>query len=330
MNYTITEPAYMKLFFHLAKHPHQRVNGVLIGKETPDGGVEATDTIPLLHHWTSLSPMMEIGLDLVDTCLSAGVRAATDTRKPGLGRTVCQLAGSSGCRILSSMWTNWRYFTISCRGKNSNEDQTRFPQSCRFCRELGFSEKVQDRAPHFTLRSRSLMHPRLAPNPLLLLYVTYLPLLISHVSLTNMFAALYGNHSSWYNLAVRCNVPETIYAWITLSVVATRVACQSHGSCSPTKTTSQIWRFWRPSWGRRDWCAIIFSCANILSDHYTQIGWETKLACHSNFDGTRCHFSNGIIHCHPSLCAEAPWVTHWQWRRNEQETTSSCELTVNT
>ncbi len=63
--YTITGPAYIKLFFHLAKHPHQRVNGVLIGKETPGGGVEATDSIPLLHHWTSLSPMMEIGLDLV-------------------------------------------------------------------------------------------------------------------------------------------------------------------------------------------------------------------------------------------------------------------------
>jgi len=69
-NYTITGPAYIKLFFHLAKHPHQRVNGVFIGKETPDGGVEAADTIPLLHHWTSLSPMMEIGLDLVDTFLS--------------------------------------------------------------------------------------------------------------------------------------------------------------------------------------------------------------------------------------------------------------------
>jgi len=62
--YTITGPAYIKLFFHLAKHPHQRVNGVLIGKETSGGGVEATDSIPLLHHWTSLSPMMEIGLDL--------------------------------------------------------------------------------------------------------------------------------------------------------------------------------------------------------------------------------------------------------------------------
>lgn len=64
MKYTITGPAYIKLFFHIAKHPHQRANGVLIGKETPDGGVEATDAIPLLHHWTSLSPMMEIGLDL--------------------------------------------------------------------------------------------------------------------------------------------------------------------------------------------------------------------------------------------------------------------------
>ncbi|KAF9453105.1 UPF0172-domain-containing protein [Macrolepiota fuliginosa MF-IS2] len=63
-NYTITAPAYIKLFFHLAKHPHQRANGVLIGRELPNGSVEATDAIPLLHHWTSLSPMMEIGLDL--------------------------------------------------------------------------------------------------------------------------------------------------------------------------------------------------------------------------------------------------------------------------
>ncbi|KXN83109.1 Protein BZZ1 [Leucoagaricus sp. SymC.cos] len=62
--YTIAGPAYIKLFFHLSKHSHQRVNGVLIGKETLDGGVEATDAVPLLHHWTSLSPMTEIGLDL--------------------------------------------------------------------------------------------------------------------------------------------------------------------------------------------------------------------------------------------------------------------------
>ncbi|KAK0450294.1 uncharacterized protein EV420DRAFT_1705731 [Desarmillaria tabescens] len=37
------------------------VNGVLVGKEEA-GTVTIVDIIPLLHHWTSLSPMMEIGL----------------------------------------------------------------------------------------------------------------------------------------------------------------------------------------------------------------------------------------------------------------------------
>lgn len=78
--YTITGPAYIKLFFHLAKHPHQRVNGVLIGKQTPDGDVEATDAIPLLHHWTSLSPMMEIGLDLVRITIPSLTEITADAK----------------------------------------------------------------------------------------------------------------------------------------------------------------------------------------------------------------------------------------------------------
>ncbi|KIY67742.1 UPF0172-domain-containing protein [Cylindrobasidium torrendii FP15055 ss-10] len=57
--YTFSDAAYLKLFFHAAKHPHATVNGVLIG--TDDA---IFDAIPLLHHWTNLSPMMEIGLDL--------------------------------------------------------------------------------------------------------------------------------------------------------------------------------------------------------------------------------------------------------------------------
>lgn len=64
MSYTVSNAAYMKMFFHAAKHPHQPVNGVLLGKPSPSG-VVIEDAIPLLHHWTSLSPMMEIGLDLV-------------------------------------------------------------------------------------------------------------------------------------------------------------------------------------------------------------------------------------------------------------------------
>ncbi len=62
--YRISDTAYFKIFFHAAKHPHAAVNGVLVGKQTSNG-VEIVDIVPLLHHWTSLSPMMEIGLDLV-------------------------------------------------------------------------------------------------------------------------------------------------------------------------------------------------------------------------------------------------------------------------
>ena len=67
-SYLIFPDAYYKIYFHAAKHPHKPVNGVLIGKQDPPragGAVSIVDAIPLLHHWTSLSPMMEIGLDLV-------------------------------------------------------------------------------------------------------------------------------------------------------------------------------------------------------------------------------------------------------------------------
>ncbi|KAJ7796175.1 hypothetical protein B0H14DRAFT_2916229 [Mycena olivaceomarginata] len=62
--YSVSAPAYFKIFFHAAKHPQSSVNGVLVGKEEPSGTISIVDAIPLLHHWTSLSPMMEIGLDL--------------------------------------------------------------------------------------------------------------------------------------------------------------------------------------------------------------------------------------------------------------------------
>ncbi|OAX38768.1 Metallo-dependent hydrolase [Rhizopogon vinicolor AM-OR11-026] len=62
-SYSLSENAYLKIFFHAAKHPHLPVNGVLLGRRTSDA-VVIEDVIPLLHHWTSLSPMMEIGLDL--------------------------------------------------------------------------------------------------------------------------------------------------------------------------------------------------------------------------------------------------------------------------
>jgi hypothetical protein len=68
--YSLSAQAYLKIFFHAAKHPQSSVNGVLLGKEEPSGKINIVDAIPLLHHWTSLSPMMEIGLDLVRNLLS--------------------------------------------------------------------------------------------------------------------------------------------------------------------------------------------------------------------------------------------------------------------
>ncbi|KIK63986.1 hypothetical protein GYMLUDRAFT_221170 [Collybiopsis luxurians FD-317 M1] len=64
VNYIVGPAAYIKILFHVSKHPHLQVNGVLLGKKTSNSTVEIVDAIPLLHHWTSLSPMMEIGLDL--------------------------------------------------------------------------------------------------------------------------------------------------------------------------------------------------------------------------------------------------------------------------
>ncbi|KZV84929.1 UPF0172-domain-containing protein [Exidia glandulosa HHB12029] len=63
MSYVISHQAYIKIVFHAAQHPHKPVNGVLLGRST-GSSVDVVDTIPLLHHWTSLSPSMEIGLDL--------------------------------------------------------------------------------------------------------------------------------------------------------------------------------------------------------------------------------------------------------------------------
>lgn len=68
--YSVSHQAYLKIFFHTAKHPHKPVNGVLVGKPSGESGAVIVDAIPLLHNWTSLSPMMEIGLDLVSGVFS--------------------------------------------------------------------------------------------------------------------------------------------------------------------------------------------------------------------------------------------------------------------
>lgn len=57
--------AYAKIILHALKHPHQTVNGVLLGSPPSSGSVTIVDAVPLQHHWTNLSPMMEVGLGMV-------------------------------------------------------------------------------------------------------------------------------------------------------------------------------------------------------------------------------------------------------------------------
>ena len=66
VEYVVSHQAYVKLVLHAAKHPHRSVNGVLLGKIVEDV-VNISDAVPMLHHWISLSPCMEIGMDLVGT-----------------------------------------------------------------------------------------------------------------------------------------------------------------------------------------------------------------------------------------------------------------------
>ena len=70
VSYTVSHLAYLKVALHAAKYPHKQVNGVLLGSAVSTGEVDIVDAVPLLHLWTSLSPSMEIGLDLVSSTMA--------------------------------------------------------------------------------------------------------------------------------------------------------------------------------------------------------------------------------------------------------------------
>ena len=64
-NFRLEDLAYAKIILHAFKYPHQTVNGVLLGSQPSPDCVTIVDAVPLQHHWTNLSPMMEVGLGMV-------------------------------------------------------------------------------------------------------------------------------------------------------------------------------------------------------------------------------------------------------------------------
>ncbi|KAI8372315.1 hypothetical protein EDC96DRAFT_431402, partial [Choanephora cucurbitarum] len=54
--------AYTVPLMHAAKYPSSDVCGVLLGSTRHDGQLEIKTAVPFFHHWTTLTPMLEVGL----------------------------------------------------------------------------------------------------------------------------------------------------------------------------------------------------------------------------------------------------------------------------
>ncbi|KAG2194679.1 hypothetical protein INT47_013054 [Mucor saturninus] len=57
--------AYTIPLLHAAKYPSSAVCGVLLGTNTPDG-VQVNTAVPFFHHWTTVTPMLEVALKQTD------------------------------------------------------------------------------------------------------------------------------------------------------------------------------------------------------------------------------------------------------------------------
>ncbi|KAI9284424.1 hypothetical protein BC943DRAFT_325626 [Umbelopsis sp. AD052] len=66
VKYTVNERAYALPLLHAAKFPSSEVCGVLLAEASDSETVNITQAVPLFHHWTTLTPMLEVALQQVD------------------------------------------------------------------------------------------------------------------------------------------------------------------------------------------------------------------------------------------------------------------------
>lgn len=68
VKYTVRERAYALPLLHAARYPSSEVCGVLLtDKASVDSEkINITTAVPLFHHWTTLSPMLEVALQQVN------------------------------------------------------------------------------------------------------------------------------------------------------------------------------------------------------------------------------------------------------------------------
>ncbi|OZJ06206.1 hypothetical protein BZG36_00789 [Bifiguratus adelaidae] len=67
VQYTLSAAAYGVPILHALKYPASEVLGLILGKqEGDDKNVTIETSIPLLHQWTVLTPMLEVALEQAD------------------------------------------------------------------------------------------------------------------------------------------------------------------------------------------------------------------------------------------------------------------------
>ena len=71
MSLTLSSQAYLRPLLHAARWPHATVLGLLVASADGSDVTEIVDALPLLHHWTALSPMAEAGLELARAHVAA-------------------------------------------------------------------------------------------------------------------------------------------------------------------------------------------------------------------------------------------------------------------
>ncbi|PWN37214.1 UPF0172-domain-containing protein [Meira miltonrushii] len=77
----VSQTAYNTILLHCAKYPASATTGILIGTSGNEGTL-VVSAIPLQHHWNQLSPMVEVGLSLIQAHLSS--EASSSTRIVGV------------------------------------------------------------------------------------------------------------------------------------------------------------------------------------------------------------------------------------------------------
>jgi hypothetical protein len=110
--YTLSPAAFAIPILHAARYSSSTVTGVLLGRapatsSNPSSSkteVVVEDAVPLLHHYTSLSAMMEVALDLVQEYAGAkGWRVVGyyEAREDGEGMS------RQGERVLRALRAEW-------------------------------------------------------------------------------------------------------------------------------------------------------------------------------------------------------------------------------